>query len=108
MIGTKVERQGSSGTARRDHGGERGDGPEDLLLLRKAYARAVRVRRRFEPDATIACRSDDRGDGRSRSERRLFNKIQEKPESERAAYVQQLRDDTRRTSTSTSSRPSRW
>jgi len=98
MIGTKVERQGII-----RHGAKmimavsEATVPKICVLLRKAYGAGLYAfgGPAFEPDATIALpQAMIAVMGPEAAVNAVyFNKIQEKPESERAAYVQQLRDE---------------
>jgi acetyl-CoA carboxylase carboxyltransferase component len=98
MIGTKVERQGII-----RHGAKmimavsEATVPKVCVLLRKAYGAGLYAfgGPAFEPDATIALpQAMIAVMGPEAAVNAVyFNKIQEKPESERAAYVQQLRDE---------------
>jgi len=71
--------------------------PKICVLLRKAYGAGLYAfgGPAFEPDATIALpQAMIAVMGPEAAVNAVyFNKIQEKPESERAAYVQQLRDE---------------
>jgi len=67
------------------------------VIIRKAYGAGLYAfgGPAFDPgrDHHVAAGDDSRSWGGGGGERRLLHKIQEKPEKERAAYVQQLRDE---------------
>jgi acetyl-CoA carboxylase carboxyltransferase component len=98
MIGTKVEREGII-----RHGAKmimavsEATVPKLCVIIRKAYGAGLYAfgGPAFEPDATIALpQAMIAVMGPEAAVNAVyFNKIQEKPESERAAYVQQLRDE---------------
>jgi methylmalonyl-CoA decarboxylase subunit alpha len=98
MIGTKVEREGII-----RHGAKmimamsEATVPKLCVVVRKAYGAGLYAfgGPAFEPDATIALpQAMIAVMGAAAAVNAVyFNKIQEKPESERAAYVQQLRDE---------------
>jgi acetyl-CoA carboxylase carboxyltransferase component len=98
MIGTKVEREGII-----RHGAKmimavsEATVPKLCVLVRKAYGAGLYAfgGPAFEPDATLALpQAMIAVMGPEAAVNAVyFNKIQEKPESERAAYVQQLRDE---------------
>src|SRR5471032_1051720 len=98
MIGTKVEREGII-----RHGAKmimamsEATVPKLCVVVRKAYGAGLYAfgGPAFEPDATIALpQAMIAVMGAAAAVNAVyFNKIQEKPEGERAAYVQQLRDE---------------
>src|SRR5256884_593625 len=98
MIGTKVEREGII-----RHGAKmimavsEATVPKLCVIVRKAYGAGLYAfgGPAFEPDATIALpQAMIAVMGPEAAVNAVyFNKIQEKPESERVAYVQQLRDE---------------
>src|ERR671934_47860 len=98
MIGTKVEREGII-----RHGAKmimavsEATVPKVCVIVRKAYGAGLYAfgGPAFDPDATIALpRAMIAVMGPEAAVNAVyFNKIQEKPESERAAYVQQLREE---------------
>src|SRR5438270_285279 len=98
MIGTKVEREGII-----RHGAKmimavsEATVPKLCVIVRKAYGAGLYAfgGPAFEPDATIALpQAMIAVMGPEAAVNAVyFNKIQEKPEGERAAYVQQLRDE---------------
>jgi acetyl-CoA carboxylase carboxyltransferase component len=100
MIGTKVEREGII-----RHGAKmimavsEATVPKLCVIVRKAYGAGLYAfgGPAFEPDATIALpQAMIAVMGPEAAVNAVyFNKIQEKPEAERAAYVQQLRDEYR-------------
>jgi acetyl-CoA carboxylase carboxyltransferase component len=100
MIGTKVERQGII-----RHGAKmimavsEATVPKLCVIVRKAYGAGLYAfgGPAFEPDATLALpQAMIAVMGPEAAVNAVyFNKIQERPESERAAYVQQLRDEYR-------------
>ena len=100
MIGTKVERQGII-----RHGAKmimavsEATVPKLCVIVRKAYGAGLYAfgGPAFEPDATIALPQAMIAvmGPEAAVNAVFFNKIQEKPESERAAYVQKLRDEYR-------------
>src|SRR5438094_579066 len=98
MIGTKVEREGII-----RHGAKmvmavsEATVPKICVIVRKAYGAGLYAfgGPAFEPDATIALpQAMIAVMGPEAAVNAVyFNKIQEKPESERAAFVQQLREE---------------
>ena len=98
MIGTKVEREGII-----RHGAKmvmavsEATVPKICVIVRKAYGAGLYAfgGPAFEPDATIALPQAMIAvmGAEAAVNAVYFNKIQEKPESERAAYVQQLREE---------------
>ncbi|HET7788073.1 MAG TPA: carboxyl transferase domain-containing protein, partial [Myxococcales bacterium] len=98
MIGKAVERQGII-----RHGAKMisavsdASVPKFCVVLRKAYGAGLYAMcgPGFEPDATLALpQASIAVMGPEAAVNAVYyNKIQEKPESERAAYVQQLRDE---------------
>jgi acetyl-CoA carboxylase carboxyltransferase component len=100
MIGTKVEREGII-----RHGAKmvmavsEATVPKLCVVVRKAYGAGLYAfgGPAFEPDATIALpQAMIAVMGPEAAVNAVyFNKIQEKPEAERAAYVQKLRDEYR-------------
>src|SRR5438045_1011585 len=98
MIGTKVEREGII-----RHGAKmvmavsEATVPKICVIVRKAYGAGLYAfgGPAFEPDATIALpQAMIAVMGPEAAVNAVyFNKIQEKPESQRAAFVQQLRED---------------
>jgi acetyl-CoA carboxylase carboxyltransferase component len=98
MIGTKVEREGII-----RHGAKmimavsEATVPKLCVIVRKAYGAGLYAfgGPAFEPDATIALpQAMIAVMGAAAAVNAVyFNKIQEKPESERPAYVQKLRDE---------------
>jgi len=98
MIGTKVEREGII-----RHGAKmimavsEATVPKLCVIVRKAYGAGLYAfgGPAFEPDATLALpQAMIAVMGPEAAVNAVyFNKIQEKPEKERAAYVQQLRDE---------------
>src|SRR2546427_559807 len=98
MIGTKVEREGII-----RHGAKmimavsEATVPKLCVIIRKAYGAGLYAfgGPAFEPDATIALpQAMIAVMGPEAAVNAVyFNKIQEKPEAERAAYVQQLREE---------------
>jgi acetyl-CoA carboxylase carboxyltransferase component len=67
------------------------------VIIRKAYGAGLyALVAAFDPDATLAAAAMIAVMGPEAAVNAVyFNKIQEKPESERTAYVQQLRDEYR-------------
>ena len=100
MIGTKVEREGII-----RHGAKmimavsEATVPKLCVIVRKAYGAGLYAfgGPAFEPDATIALpQAMIAVMGPEAAVNAVyFNKIQERPEKDRAAYVQQLRDEYR-------------
>jgi acetyl-CoA carboxylase carboxyltransferase component len=100
MIGTKVEREGII-----RHGAKmvmavsEATVPKLCVIIRKAYGAGLYAfgGPAFEPDATLALpQAMIAVMGPEAAVNAVyFNKIQERPESERAAYVKQLRDEYR-------------
>src|SRR5438477_409880 len=98
MIGTKVEREGIiRAGAKMVMAVSEATVPKLCVVVRKAYGAGLYAFSgpAFEPDATIALpQAMIAVMGPEAAVNAVyFNKIQEKPESERAAYVQQLRDE---------------
>jgi acetyl-CoA carboxylase carboxyltransferase component len=98
MIGTKVEREGIiRAGAKMVMAVSEATVPKISLVLRKAYGAGLYAfgGPGFEPDCTIALpQAMIAVMGPEAAVNAVyFNKIQEKPEAERAAYVQQLRDE---------------
>ena len=98
MIGTKVEREGIiRAGAKMVMAVSEATVPKISLVLRKAYGAGLYAfgGPGFDPDATLALpQAMIAVMGPEAAVNAVyFNKIQEKPEAERAAYVQQLRDE---------------
>src|SRR5438105_265075 len=98
MIGTKVEREGIiRACAKMVMAVSEATVPKLCVVVRKAYGAGLYAfcGPGFEPDATIALpQAMIAVMGPEAAVNAVyFNKIQEKPESERVAYVQQLRDE---------------
>src|SRR5207244_9541568 len=100
MTGTRVEREGISGAgAKMILAVSEATVPKLCVVVRKAYGAGLYAfcGPGFEPDATIALpQAMIAVMGPEAAVNAVyFNKIQEKPESERAAYVAKLRDEYR-------------
>lgn len=100
MIGTKVERAGIiRAGAKMISAVSEASVPRICVVVRKAYGAGLYAMSGpgFAPDATLALpQAMIAVMGPEAAVNAVyFNKIQEKPESERAAYVQQLRDEYR-------------
>ena len=98
MIGTKVERQGIiRAGAKMIAAVSEATVPKLSVIVRKAYGAGLYAfgGPAFEPDATLALpQAMIAVMGAAAAVNAVyFNKIQEKPEGERAAYVQQLREE---------------
>ncbi len=98
MIGTKVEREGIiRAGAKMVMAVSEATVPKISLVLRKAYGAGLYAfcGPGFEPDATIALPQTMIAvmGPEAAVNAVYFNKIQEKPENERNAYVQQLREE---------------
>ncbi len=98
MIGTKVEREGIiRAGAKMIMAMSEATVPKLCVVVRKAYGAGLYAfcGPAFEPDATIALpQAMIAVMGPEAAVNAVyFNKIQEKPEAERAAYVQQLREE---------------
>jgi methylmalonyl-CoA decarboxylase subunit alpha len=98
MIGTKVERAGIiRAGAKRISAVSEATVPRICVVVRKAYGAGLYAMSGpgFAPDATLALpQAMIAVMGPEAAVNAVyFNKIQEKPEAERAAYVQQLRDE---------------
>ena len=98
MIGTKVEREGIiRAGAKMIMAVSEATVPKLCVVIRKAYGAGLYAfcGPAFEPDATIALpQAMIAVMGAEPAVNAVYaNKIAEKPEAERAAYVQQLRDD---------------
>jgi methylmalonyl-CoA decarboxylase subunit alpha len=101
MIGTKVERAGiiRSG-AKMISAVSEATVPRICVVVRKAYGAGLYAMSGpgFGPDATLALPNAMIGvmGAEAAVNAVYFNKIQEKPESERAAYIEQLREEYRK------------
>jgi acetyl-CoA carboxylase carboxyltransferase component len=98
MIGTKVEREGIiRAGAKMIMAMAEATVPKLCVIVRKAYGAGLYAfcGPAFEPDATIALPGAMIAvmGPEAAVNAVYFNKIQEKPEAERAAFVQQLRDE---------------
>lgn len=98
MIGTKVEREGIiRAGAKMIMAVSEATVPKISVVLRKAYGAGLYAfgGPGFDPDCTIALPQAMIAvmGPEAAVNAVFFNKIQEKPEAERAAYVQQLRDE---------------
>ncbi|MBI3182320.1 MAG: acyl-CoA carboxylase subunit beta [Myxococcales bacterium] len=100
MIGTKVERAGIiRAGAKMISAVSEASVPKISVIVRKAYGAGLYAMcgPGFEPDCTLALPQAMIAvmGPEAAVNAVFFNKIQEKPEAERAAYVQQLRDEYR-------------
>ena len=100
MIGTKVERAGIiRAGAKMISAVSEASVPKISVIVRKAYGAGLYAMSGpgFNPDATLALPQAMIAvmGPEAAVNAVFFNKIQEKPEAERAAYVQQLRDEYR-------------
>jgi acetyl-CoA carboxylase carboxyltransferase component len=101
MIGSQVERQGIiRHGAKMINAVSEASVPKMCVVLRKAYGAGLYAMcgPGFEPDATLALPQAMIAvmGPEAAVNAVFFNKIQEKPEAERAAYVEQLREEYRK------------